>query len=544
MTEAVNKLADEIPGDKGAEGPIVKEISWNNIKWGVSVKEEGKVVEKQILKGVSGSVSTGRLLAVMGSSGSGKTSLLNIIAGRTLDFKGDLLLDGDKLDNVRKFGKCCAYVQQQDLFYATNTVEEHLTFLTNILSLDKSDKEMVLQKMNLVKSRNTMIGSEMVKKGLSGGEKKRLAVGCELMFNPQILLMDEPTSGLDSQYAADVIKITKKLCKEQARVCFTTIHQPGSYIYGLFDDLCLLASGYCVYIGTREGALDWFAMLGYACPSYSNPADHWLYLLTVGFDCTEKEQERVDTCIAKWQMYASNFGGKFPPANSSLEDVANKLGLKIEAVIAGEEVPSDAEIDLDAYATASTVAKSGGEVASSKVAPESPPRKAENVDLVEVKGAPNGASKKVDLLLDRKPGVNASYCKQIVAITKRLSQSTKKEPLLFKARIGQAFILIAIISLIYWRLEINNRGVQNMMGAMFFITVQSSFSGMMGLLNTFPLELPIVFREVRGGLYNVGPYFFSKQFVELPIQMFTSLLMSSVIYFTVGFEQGDRKSVV
>ena len=106
----------------------------------------------------------------------------------------------------------------------------------------------LIESLGLTSCADTLIGSELVR-GISGGEKKRVAIGVELVTNPSTLFLDEPTSGLDSYSAYNTINILKALAKNGCSV-LCTVHQPSSEIFGMFDNVILLKKGVCIYNGT------------------------------------------------------------------------------------------------------------------------------------------------------------------------------------------------------------------------------------------------------------------------------------------------------
>lgn len=178
-------------------------LKWKNVSFIVGGKKE-----RTILNNVSGSVSPGRLCAIIGASGAGKTSLLNILAGRlqgasSATIKGEMYLNGERV-NPKNIGGEIAYVMQHDALFATQTPREALEFSAALRlpkSVTKSQRmkmvDSLLEQLHLTKCADTPIGNELVK-GISGGEKKRTAIGIELISRPKILYLDEPTSGLDT----------------------------------------------------------------------------------------------------------------------------------------------------------------------------------------------------------------------------------------------------------------------------------------------------------------------------------------------------------
>ncbi len=136
-------------------------------------------------------------------------------------------------------------------------------------------------------------------KGLSGGEKKRLAIGVEMITNPKILFLDEPTSGLDSFSSFKLVK----LLKEQAgkgKMIISTIHQPSSQTFNEFDRLILMCDGNIVYQGMASAASHYFGSIGFPCPETYTPADHFLKVLDVPYPRTPEIEDKLDTLVTNY----------------------------------------------------------------------------------------------------------------------------------------------------------------------------------------------------------------------------------------------------
>lgn len=252
--------------------------------------------EKHILKDVTGICRPGELLAIMGASGAGKTTLLNVLTFRSdnaLKITGKLFINGRKL-NADMLTKSSAYVQQEDLFIGTFTVREQLMFQANLrmdrgLTLKErvARVEEVMQELSLTKCAKTLIGVPGRIKGISGGETKRLAFACEMLTNPPLMFLDEPTSGLDSFMAQSVVQAMKTLASK-GKTIISTIHQPSSEVFALFDRVLLMGEGRLAYLGNTQGAVSFFKGLGHVCPKTYNPADFFITTLAVE---PEKEEE-------------------------------------------------------------------------------------------------------------------------------------------------------------------------------------------------------------------------------------------------------------
>ncbi|XP_032238636.1 ABC transporter G family member 21 [Nematostella vectensis] len=241
---------------------------------------------REILKTINGKVRPGEMLALMGPSGSGKTTLLNVLAGRMAKDAGDVLINGKHMN--KKLKKRIGYVMQEDIFFSHLTLKETLTYSAMLRLPDTLSKAQKLQKvdeivkiLDLSKCLHTCIGSPM-ERGLSGGEKKRANIGCELIINPSLIFLDEPTSGLDSSNAMNLIKTLQDYCLKEKKTIVTSIHQPSSQIYHLFDKLLLLCNGQMAYYGKASKVLEFFESINLICAPHFNPADFILEKVTAG----------------------------------------------------------------------------------------------------------------------------------------------------------------------------------------------------------------------------------------------------------------------
>jgi len=130
-----------------------------------------------------------------------------------------------------------------------------------------------MEQLGLTHVANTRVGGNGTR-GISGGEKRRLSIGVELVTSPAIIFLDEPTSGLDSYNALSVVTTLKTLARDHRKTIIFTIHQPRSDVYILFDEVLLLADGGHLYCGPAANASEYFKNQGFSCPEGYNIADH------------------------------------------------------------------------------------------------------------------------------------------------------------------------------------------------------------------------------------------------------------------------------
>ena len=183
------------------------------------------------------------------------------------------------------FSSLSAYVQQDDILFQTMTVRECLEFaaklkLPGTLPQKIARVNKLIHDLKLTKCSQTRIGGPLVK-GVSGGERKRTSIGVELITDPSLIFLDEPTTGLDSFTATNVMEILRDLAIKDGRTVVSTIHQPNSDIFEMFDRLMLLARGKIIYFNLASEAVDYFGSINFQCPDLSNPADYFMTMMSI-----------------------------------------------------------------------------------------------------------------------------------------------------------------------------------------------------------------------------------------------------------------------
>merc|ERR1711907_120278 len=152
----------------------------------------------------------------------------------------------------------------------------------------------IMECLGIAHVKDSIVGGIRVsRRGISGGEKKRVAIGQELLYNPSVILLDEPTSGLDSTTSLNLIHTLHDLAQAGNRTIVTTIHQPSSRIYQMLDKLLLMGQGHLLFYGDASAATDYFATIGYTMPYGMNPADYFLDVAS-GWSGETKDCEKVD----------------------------------------------------------------------------------------------------------------------------------------------------------------------------------------------------------------------------------------------------------
>lgn len=293
---------------------------------------------KQILSGIQGVAHPGEILAIMGASGAGKTSFLDILARKNKrgTVQGDFYVNGEKVSDT-EYKNVVGFVDQEDTMLPTLTVHE--TIMTSALlrlprDMGRAAKEQrvyeVEKQLGISAIKDSLIGSEEGNgRGISGGEKRRVGIACELVTSPSILFLDEPTSGLDAFNAFNVIECLVTLARTYKRTVIFTIHQPRSNIVALFDRLLLLAKGETVFSGQFSQCQEYFDHIGYSCPPGFNIADYLVDLtMHAGTPHTP-----VDGGIPELDTETTGSAG--PSSTRAVKSIASISGGSIEEGIPG-----------------------------------------------------------------------------------------------------------------------------------------------------------------------------------------------------------------
>lgn len=307
---------------------LVHCFGWSDLN--VVVKDRATKKPLNILTSASGIVQAGEMLAIMGPSGSGKTTLLNAIAHRKAaagaTTTGDIIANGQKID-WQKLRQLSSYVEQEDALIGSLTVRETMTFAAGLAlssNTTRSERrrrvETLMASFGLQEQADTIVGTP-IKKGLSGGQKKRLGVASQLVTDPKILFLDEPTSGLDSTLSFEVINYIKSIGRRHNLIIIASIHQPSTSTFKLFDKLCLMSKGKMCYFGDLPAAHCYFDSIGYPMPVETNPAEFYLDLINT--DLVKEGEDifaRVADITTKWNESTAN--AEVEGAISRARDVA------------------------------------------------------------------------------------------------------------------------------------------------------------------------------------------------------------------------------
>ncbi|GKA67816.1 ABC transporter G family member 10-like protein [Tanacetum coccineum] len=296
-------------------------VSSTYCKFGlICQKKVNPTLKKQILKDVSCEVKPGEMTVVAGPSGAGKTTLLEILAGviPPCRVSGQVVVN-DRSMNPTIFRRVSGYVTQEDVLFPLLTVEETLLYsalfrLHGGLDKAKTRVQELLVELGLCHVAGARIGGG-THRGISGGEKRRVSIGVDLVHDPAVLLMDEPTSGLDSAAALQVMSMLKSMANDHGKTIVLTIHQPGFRILELIDQVVLLVDGTVVHQGSLDHLGQRLKFAGHSIPRQVNVLEFSIDMIEslitdveseTGFDHKDAKKQSDPVYEDNHVMYANS----------------------------------------------------------------------------------------------------------------------------------------------------------------------------------------------------------------------------------------------
>ncbi|MED6209155.1 ABC transporter G member 14 [Stylosanthes scabra] len=445
------------------------------------IKAEKK--EKTILKGITGMVFPGEILAMLGPSGSGKTTLLTALGGRLTGNKltGKITYNNQPFSGTIK--RRTGFVAQDDVLYPHLTVLETLFFTAMLRlpnSIAKEEKlqhvEHVINELGLSRCKDSMIGGPLLR-GISGGERKRVSIGQEMLINPSLLLLDEPTSGLDSTTALKIVNTVKKLASG-GRSVVMTIHQPSSRLYHMFDKVVLLSEGSPIYYGLASSAMDYFHSIGFTTSMTVNPADLLLDLANgIGPDC----KNAID--------------------QSESHEAERKVVR--EALISAYDKNIATQL------------------------------KAELCSSLEVNNYNNDVTKDAFAKKQRRRDWewSTSWWDQLKVLLQRGLRERRYEAF-NRLRIFQVTSVAFLGGLLWWQTPQSHIG--DRIALLFFFSVFWGFYPLYNAVFTFPQERRMLIKERSSGMYKLSSYFMARTIVDLPLELALPTSFVIIIYWMGG----------
>ena len=554
---------------------------------------------KQILSGIQGMAQPGQITAIMGASGAGKTSFLDILARKNKRgvVEGQFYVNGEKVvDN--EYRSVIGFVDQDDTMLSTLTVHE--TILTSALlrlprDMGVSVKEQrvteVEKQLGIFHIKDQLIGSAEGR-GISGGERRRVSIACELVTSPSILFLDEPTSGLDAYNAFNVVESLVTLARTYNRTIIFTIHQPRSNIVALFDQLILLAKGRVVYSGAFTSCQHYFDQLGYSCPPGFNIADY-LVDLTMHAEAASLHSEVVpqsfnptsnggqtsnssvraiksiasasNVSMDNNSSYGSHNDSVSRPRGTRRQSLKQQQDRKLytRTKSGGLETPptpktvTDDEEDPNGMIRLSTQTQKKDDdphqlppaaanvrtdldaliahFASSDIAGSMHDDIRNAVHTAEsangpANGQPNGASKTGSMKSYRRIGI----IRQFLILSHRTWTNLHRNPALMLTHYAIAILVAVMLGFLFYGLSGDIKGFQNRLGMLFFILALFGFSNLT-VLSIFSNERLLFLRERANGYYNPVTYFAAKVVFDIvPLRLFPPIILGIIVYPMTG----------
>ncbi|KAJ0817803.1 putative ABC transporter, AAA+ ATPase domain, ABC-2 type transporter [Helianthus annuus] len=463
-------------------------LKFKEVSYKIVIKGMTSTVDKDILNGISGAVNPGEVLALMGPSGSGKTTLLSLLGGRLTepDPGGSITYNDQPYSKLLK--SRIGFVTQDDILFPHLTVKETLTYAALLRlpkTLTKQEKEKrasdVIRKLGLERCQDTMIGGAFVR-GVSGGERKRVCIGLEIIINPSLLFLDEPTSGLDSTTALRIIDLLQDIAETEKTV-ITTIHQPSSRLFHKFDKLILLGKGNLLYFGKASEAMVYFSSIGCSPLIAMNPAEFLLDLANGNMNEVSVPPELEDM-VGDSQRDAKS--GKPTPA------VVHDYLVEAYETRVAEETKKELMIPV----------------------------------LLDDDIKSNVQSMK------REWGAN---WREQYSILFRRGLKERQHDYFSWLRITQVLVTAVILGLLWWQSQVHSpKELDNQAGLLFFIAVFWAFFPVFTAIFTFPQERAMLNKERAADMYRLSAYFMARTTSDLPLDLFLPMLFLLVVYFMAG----------
>ncbi|KAG0454350.1 hypothetical protein HPP92_025654 [Vanilla planifolia] len=446
----------------------------------------GGAKEKTILNGVTGMVCPGEMLAMLGPSGSGKTTLLTALGGRlhVKSLSGKVTYNGQPFSAAVR--RRTGFVSQDDVLYPHLTVMETLVFTALLRlpgTLSRAERaqqaRLVVSELGLDRVANSQVGGARVR-GISGGEKRRVSIGQEMLLNPSLLLLDEPTSGLDSTTAQRIVGTLRRLAADGRRAVVVTIHQPSSRLYHMFDKVILLSEGCPIYHGSAADAIAYFAALGFSTPTAVNPAELLLDLANG---------------IAPDSKHGTEFN--FGDGGGERREVREQLLSAYDRNIA-------ARLKAELYNTDNKLCSFNREA--------------------RINGRRTEAS------IEQ---WSNTWFEQFYVLLRR-SLKERRHEAFNKLRIFQVLSVATLGGLLWWQTPPTH--LQDRTALIFFFSVFWGFFPLYNAVFTFPQERPMLRKERASGMYRLSSYFMARTAGDLPMELALPTAFTFIFYWMGGLD--------
>ena len=477
-------------------------LQWKNF----NVKSKSD--NREILSEITGELRSGQSLAILGGSGAGKTTFLNYLSQRQgkeglKRVSGEIKVIINNKDMTKSFDRLTAYVTQDDLLQSYLTPFELFKFAADLKLPNKSNEEKLsiinklISDLKLEKCKDTLVGN-VESKGLSGGERKRTAIGYELITNPKILFLDEPTTGLDIVSAKNIVEIITNEAKINNRIVIFTIHQPSSEIFHIFDKLMIIGLGKNIYFGNSNECLSFFSKFNYNCDKNTNPAEFVITMTSIkNYISTKNSQDlkNINESIdidEEELVYEEEF-------KSLLENMSKSNTNDLRLTQLPEDYSNDYKINL---------------ISSNDFTP-------------------------IEIDLHSK----ISFLTELLILLGRNLKALKRDPNIFFSRLGMTIVNALFVLGIYFNLGKGDNAYYDRQSCLFFITNITVSANMQLNLLILINEKVYFYKETDNKIYGTNSYLISKLLIEIPLQMLFAILIAIIVYFLCGFNLNSSLKV-
>ncbi|CAM8915834.1 unnamed protein product [Rhodiola kirilowii] len=446
---------------------------------------------RHVLKDVNCSAKPWEILAIVGPSGAGKSSLLEILAGKLTPHSGTMLVNKSPMDTAH-FNKLSGYVTQKDTLFPLLTVEETLTFSAKLrLRLTRSELasrvNSLLQELGLSHVAGTRVGDEKVR-GISGGERRRVSIGVDVIHDPKVLILDEPTSGLDSTSALQIIDMLKTMAETRGRTIILSIHQPGFRIVKLFNSLLLLANGTVLHHGTVEMLGLHLRLMGLELPLRVN-------IVEFAIDSIDTIQQDTQT---------RQFQDEMAPAAQLKAAAAAQTGLLYQ----------------------NKINPSGNQASEIKTSRSTLQQLFQQSKVVDEESIMSGTETTA-------PDFANSRFRETIILTHRFSKNIFRSKELFACKTFQMLTAGVVLGSIFYHLKDNLIGAEERVGLFAFV-LTFLLTCTTEALPVFLQEKEILMKETSCGSYRVSSYAIANGLVYSPFLLILAVLFATPLYWLVG----------
>uniref|UniRef100_A0A669EIW4 ATP-binding cassette sub-family G member 8 n=1 Tax=Oreochromis niloticus TaxID=8128 RepID=A0A669EIW4_ORENI len=463
--------------DTAAQIPWYERLSEFKMPWEIRGNKQTAINKLSL------TVHSGQMLALIGSSGCGKTSLLDIITCRDeggIMKSGEILING-KRNTPQLVKKSIAHVRQDDRLLPHLTVRETLSFVAKLrlpthFTQAQRDQRVddVIAELRLRQCAHTRVGNNYIR-GVSGGERRRVSIAVQLLWNPGILILDEPTSGLDSFTAHNLVITLSRLARGN-RLVLLSVHQPRSDIFQLFDLVVLMSSGSAVYCGAAREMVPYFTALGHPCPRYCNPSDYYVDLISIDRRSPEREAE----CLERARVLAEQFMEKVRDTDDHMWKAA------------GTDQPGRGKKD----------------------------------EVITISRHEN-----------RLPG----KLHQFNTLIKRHMYNDFRDLVTILVHGFEALLMSLLVGSLYYGAGETRLSIQDTVSLLYMIGALTPFAVVLDVIAKCHTERAMLYHELQDGMYSVTSYFFAKVLGELPEHCVFTLVYGLPIYWLAGLNEAPDR---